>query len=97
MGAGGVSNRGVEIVYGKRGSLPTRGAKPNHRYDLYVNGIKIQSRWFDENGNVIRNRDYEHQDAHNNHTFPHDHVWSWLKGYPKRNPDNLEPDYENYN
>lgn len=96
MGAGGVPNRGIEIVHGKRGDLPTHGAKPNYRYDLYLNGTKIQSRWFDENGNVIRNRDFEHQDAHNNHEFPHDHAWTWEKGFPDRNPENLKPDYDNY-
>lgn len=96
MGAGGVPNRTIVRIDGRSGDLPTRGAKPNSRYDLYENGKKIQSRWFDENGNVIRNRDYKHQDAHNNHTFPHDHKWIWNKGFPKRNPDNLEPDYENF-
>ena len=97
MGSGGVPNRTIERIDGKRGALPTSGAKPNARYDLYVNGERIQSRWFDSNGKVVRNRDYDHQDAHNNHTFPHDHVWSWEKGFPKRNRDNLEPDYDDYN
>ena len=74
MGAGGVFNRGVVRLDGRRGDLPTKGAKPNHRYDLYVNGEKVQSRWFDKNGRAIRNRDFNHQDSHHNHTFPHDHV-----------------------
>lgn len=39
MGAGGVPNRAVENIYGKRGDLPTKGAKPNSRYDLYFEGI----------------------------------------------------------
>lgn len=94
MGAGGVPNRTIERVDGKRGDLPTSGAKPNSRYDLYVNGQKVQSRWFDSNGNVIRNRDFNHQDAHNNHDFPYDHNWSWDKGFPERNPENLVPNYE---
>ena len=34
MGAGGVPNRTIEIVHGKRGDLPTNGDKPNSRYDL---------------------------------------------------------------
>lgn len=97
MGSGGVPNRAIERIDGRRGDLPVRGAKPNSRYDLYENGIKVQSRWFDKNGNVIRNRDYNHQDAHNNHDFPHDHEWSWDKGYPERNPDYVAPDYINYN
>ena len=97
MGAGGVPNRAVEIINGKRGDLPTSKALPNSRYDLYVNGTKVQSRWFDYKGNVVRNRDYIHQDAHHNHSFPHDHMWSWDKGYPERNPTNLEPNYDDFN
>lgn len=31
MGSGGVPNRGAEIIDGKRGDLPTSGAKPNSR------------------------------------------------------------------
>ena len=97
MGAGGVPNRTIERVDGRFGDLPSRGAKSNSRYDLYVNGERVQSRWFDNLGRVIRNRDYKHQDAHNNHFFPHDHQWDWGKGYPNRNPENLEPDYGKYN
>lgn len=97
MGAGGVPNRTVEIIDGRNGDLPTRGAKPNSRYDLYVNDEKIQSRWFNEEGNVVRNRDFKHQNAHNNHFFPHDHIWIWRNGRPMRVKDNLKPDYKNYN
>lgn len=96
MGSGGVPNRTIERVDGRCGDLPTSGAKPNSRYDLYVNGEKVQSRWFDSNGRVTRNRDYNHQNAHNNHEFPHDHNWSWEKGYPERNPENLDPNYNLY-
>lgn len=96
MGAGGVPNRTIERIDGKRGDLPTRTIKPNSRYDLYVNGKKIQSRWFDGNGKVIRNRDYDHQDSHHNHVFPHDHNWKWENETPIRNPENLEPNYEKY-
>ena len=77
--------------------MPTHDAKPNSRYDLYENGEKIQSRWFDENGDVVRNRDYNHQNAHNNHNFPHDHNWNRDKGFPQRDANNLVPDYERYN
>ena len=96
MGSGGVPNRTIERIDGKRGDLPTRTIKPNSKYDLYVNGKKIQSRWFDANGKVIRNRDYDHQDSHHNHEFPHDHNWKWENEKPIRNPENLEPDYENF-
>jgi len=37
MGAGGVTNRTIIRVNGRPGDLSTSGAKPNSRYDLYVN------------------------------------------------------------
>ena len=69
IGAGEVPNRTIVVINGNRGDLPTSGAKPNSRYDLYVNGEKIQNRWFDEKGRVVRNRDYNHQNAYNNITY----------------------------
>lgn len=96
MGAGGVPNRTVVRIEGRRGDLPTSGAKPNSRYDLYVNGKRIQSRWFDNNGNVIRNRDYDHQNSLNNHFFPHDHKWDWIENGPVRDKNFVIPDYMNF-
>lgn len=96
MGAGGASSGGTYVFHGKRGDLPTKKAKSNSRYDLYVDGKKVQSRWFDFEGKVLWNRDYDHQNAHNNHTFPHDHRWIWINGSPHRIEDNLDPDYERY-
>ena len=75
MSSGGLPSGGVTKVYGKRGDLPIDHAKPNSRYDLYVKGKRVQSRWYDHNGNAVRNRDFDHQDAHHNHKFPHDHIW----------------------
>lgn len=97
MGAGGVPNRSVKIVYGRPGSLIIRDAVPNSRTDLYYAGKRIQSRWYDFNGDVIRNRDYFHQDAHNNHEFPHDHTWTWKDGRAFRSKEYYEPDYKNFN
>lgn len=97
MGAGGVPNRSVIIVKGRSGDLPTSGAVPNSRMDLYVHGVKIQSRWFDFEGKVVRNRDYIHQDRHHSHYFPHDHVWYWIGDEAYREPEFIEPDYEYYN
>lgn len=96
MGAGGVPNRTIERIDGRYGGLPTRSAKPNARYDLYVNGNKVQSRWFDLDARVTRNRDFKHQDAHHNHKFPHDHNWVWVNGKPIRDKNPVEPDYEKY-
>lgn len=96
MEAGGVPIKGIERINGRPGDLPTKGAKPLHRYDLYVNGIKYQSRWFDKNGNVLRNRDYVHQDAHKDHYFPHDHKWEWIGNKPIRDKNLTQPDYNKY-
>ena len=95
MGGGGVPSGGVTIINGRRGELPKTG-KPNSRADLYVNGKRVQSRWIDHEGKVIRNRDYDHQDAHHTHIFPHDHNWIWINGIPKRGKEGLQPDYINY-
>lgn len=95
MGGGGVPSGGVMSVHGKRGDLPTSG-KPNSRADLYVGEKKVQSRWYDHEGRVIRNRDYDHQNSHHNHEFPHDHNWTWINGIPKRGKEGLQPDHINY-
>ena len=95
MGAGGVPNRTIERVDGRYGDLPSRGVKPNSRYDLYNNGKKIQSRWYDDKGRAERNRDYFHQDK-GNHFFPHDHQWQWFNGQAGRDKNFAQPDYDNY-
>ena len=95
MGGGGVPSGGVTVKHGRRGELDT-DTVPNSRQDLYVNGKRVQSRWFDHEGKVIRNRDYDHQDAHHNHVFPHDHHWEWINERPKRGKEGLNPDYINY-
>ena len=106
MGAGGIPSGGVVIVEDKN-RLPSKVEHINSRYDLYVRGIRKQSRWFDAKGVVIRNRDYVHQDAHNNHTFPHDHIWTILSEkilpdgesiyFVQRSKDDFSTDYDNYN
>ena len=95
MGGGGVPSGGVKSIYGRRGDLSKFG-EPNSRADLYVKGKKVQSRWFDHEGKVVRNRDYDHQDAHHTHIFPHDHDWVWINGRPKRRKEGLRPDYMNF-
>ena len=95
MGGGGVPSGGVTIKYGKRGDLDTEFT-PNSRQDLYVNGKKVQSRWFDYKGKVIRNRDYDHQDAHHTHIFPHDHDQVWKDNRPIRDTQWVDPDFIRY-
>lgn len=97
MGGGGATSGGTYVrIDGKRGDLPVKSAKPNSRYDLYVNGEKVQSRWFNYEGKVIWNRDYKHQDGHHNHKFPHDHEWNWINSRPVRDEENLNPEYVRY-
>lgn len=85
MGGKGTPSRGVSVVIGRRGSLPIIGI-PNSRSDLclYHGGPIVQSRWYDSEGKALRNRDYDHQDAHHTHEFPHDHQWIWDDGKPIR-------------
>ena len=92
MGAGGVTNHGTYNIESRK-LEPIY--KPNSKVNRYENGIKKQTRWYGSDGEAVRNRDYAHQDAHNNHKFPHDHNWDWNRSNP-RLPDNLEPDYANF-
>lgn len=96
MGAGGVPSGGVIIVKNQN-RLPSKVEHINSRYDLYVGGRRKQSRWYDANGIVVRNRDYFHSDPKGNHKFPHDHGWTMINGEPMRISTNLQPDYVHYN
>lgn len=91
MGSGGVTNRSVEKSFER--SLEPKG-KPNSRIDRYKNGIKVQSRWYDEKGKAIRNRDYVHGGKF---SFPHDHAWIWNGDNGDRIKEHLPPDYDNFN
>lgn len=107
MGAGGIPSGGVVKAFGRVGSLARFGAKPNSRYDLYtlckINGkeveIHTQSRWYDHNGIVIRNRDYSETKF-----GVHDHIWSeytdtWInkdgqiEANVERSRVHMEPDF----
>ena len=96
MGAGGIPSGGVIIVRNKN-RLPSKVEHINSRYDLYVDGRRKQSRWYDSNGIVVRNRDYFHSDPKGDHTFPHDHGWAMVNGEPTRISTNLPPDYIHFN
>ena len=95
MGAGGSSSGGVHITYARNLKITD---KPNSRSDRYDKDSMtlIQSRWYDEKGRAVRNRDYVHQNAHANHFFPHDHNWNWTDDKGLRGKEPLLPDYENY-
>ena len=103
MGAGGIPSGGVTKRYGRVGSLPRFGAKPNSRTDLYnENGVLVQQRWYDHNGIAFRNRDYSETKF-----GVHDHLWSSytetyidkngiVKADIERGVDHLPADYINY-
>ena len=97
MGAGGMPSGGVVIVHSEHQGLPSKTEHINSRYDLYVDGKRKQSRWYDSNGLAVRNRDYFHENPKGDHKFPHDHKWERVNGRPKRISTNLDPDYINYN
>lgn len=97
MDAGGIPSGGVVKVYSEHQGLPAKTEHINSRYDLYVGGRRKQSRWYDANGIVVRNRDYFHDDPKGNHKFPHDHMWIQKDGETIRISKNLDPDYEHYN
>ena len=65
-------------------SLPKTGT-PNSVQDLLnPDGTVKQRRWYDENGQALRDRDYNHA---GNMDFPHDHAWE----NGKRNPKHMPP------
>lgn len=65
-------------------NLPTT-SKPNSSVDLYdEKGTLKQRRYYDKNGRVKEDIDYEHSNGDNSHEFPHRHTWDWSSGSPKR-------------
>ncbi len=87
MGSGGVTNHGTNNT--EERSLKKTG-KPNSKVQRYRYGKLVQERWYDNNGNAIRNRDYSHSGPY---PFPHDHIWE----DGERGTEHLSPDYENFN
>ncbi len=66
-------------------SLPIKG-KPNSSQELYnPDGTIKQKRWYDENGDPVRDRDFNHPGE--GIPFPHDHEWK----NGKREEDHLDP------
>lgn len=88
MGAGGIPNRSVEVVYADR--LEARG-KPNSKVKRFNRqGKHVQDRWYDNKGLAERNRDYSDRQG------VHDHNWDWSSGEGIRGAEHLPPDYINY-
>ena len=78
---------GVKSVYGpyRENIKPIHGT-PNSRIDYYdeITGKLLQQRWFGPDGYAIWDRDWDHSDPLDSHTFPHDHYWVWKNGKLKR-------------
>jgi len=54
---------------------------PNSRQDLYVDGELWQRRYYDGNGNMIKDIDFIHNNSGEmQHTFPHEHYWNNIGG-----------------
>lgn len=67
LGSGGVF---------KGTTKPDTTGVPNSKYKYYKNGKKIQERWFDKDGKVIKDRDYtNHGNSKLHPKVPHDHDW----------------------
>ena len=81
-----------EPIYGPFGKniKDIEGCPPNSRTDYYdeITGELLQQRWYDAEGKAIWDRDWNHNDSNNTHTFPHDHYWGWEKN--KEHPPRLE-------
>jgi hypothetical protein len=77
-----------------------RWGKENSRQDLYPNEHRqnpedrIMSRWYNEEGWAIHDRDYsDHGDANAHPIVPHDHTFNWKHrlGFPERSSKSFEP------
>lgn len=66
-----------------------REGKRRTRTDLYIDGVLVQSRWYNFRGDAIWERDHIHQDAHDNHKFPHDHMWRRMWNKKKGKKENI--------
>ncbi len=65
--------------------VPVKDQEPNSSIDLLDQdtGEVKQRRYFDNEGKVVEDIDFKHQDD-GTHTFPHRHQWEWINGIPKR-------------
>lgn len=93
---------GVKRVVGPYGRNihEISGETPNSRTDYYdeITGKLLQQRWYDSEGKAVWDRDWDHKDSNNTHTFPHDHYWDWKKNgeHPPR-PEYIGPNGEKTN
>ena len=65
-------------INGRSGDLPSTST-PNSSQDLYVNGELWQRRFYDNDGNMIKDIDFIYNDKYP-HPFPHEHFWEWING-----------------
>ena len=70
-------------------NLPTTGQEPwSWQIEPNPDGSPKQKRWYDGNGDAMRDRDYNHS---GNMEFPHDHVWK--NGKRSKEHESPSPDY----
>ena len=64
---------------------------PNSKAELYKKGKLKQERWFDSDGHVYCNRDWDHKwdPRHGEPKFPHDHYWE----NGRRSKEHFDPDW----
>ena len=65
---------------------PVKGQKPNSSVDILDGNGNIKTRrWFDENGNAIRDVDYtNHGNPKMHPEWPHEHIWDWNQNPPRQ-------------
>lgn len=94
---------GINVMFGFRIDTKdpdkNRWGKPSSRTDLYPDPENqnsedlIMSRWYDENGWAIRDRDYSDHGFPEAHPNPHDHTFNWKHRlrFPERSTQWVEP------
>ncbi len=86
MGGACMPSGGVNSILGRTGKMPYSSKIPNSRTDMYNEfGKKIQSRWYDWQGQPIYDRDFKHGNNGGIHEFPHDH--RWVNGVRNKKPE----------
>ena len=65
---------------------PVKEQKPNSSVDILDGNGNIKTRrWFDENGNAIRDVDYtNHGNPKMHPEWPHEHIWNWNQNPPRQ-------------
>ena len=65
---------------------PVKNQTPNSSVDILDEQGNIKTRrWFDENGNAMRDVDYTNHGNPSTHPeWPHEHTWDWSQNPPRQ-------------